>query len=178
MLVVLGGLPASGKTTLARLLATRTGAVHVRVDTIEQALVRAGVARHPVGPAGYVVGYALAEDHLRQGLTVVAESVNPLAVTRDAWRDCAVRAGVRCVEVEVVCSDADEHRRRVHSRTVDVPGLPVPGWEQIAGREYEAWERDHVIVDTAGRTPEESAASLLEAIRTAGVRHGAEGNLS
>lgn len=72
MLVVLGGLPATGRTTLARLLVGRTGAVHLRVDTIEQALVRSGLARHPVGPAGYVVGYALAEQHLRQGLSVVA----------------------------------------------------------------------------------------------------------
>ncbi len=27
---------------------------------------------------GYVVGYALAEEQLRQGHTVIAESVNPL----------------------------------------------------------------------------------------------------
>ena len=90
MLVVIGGLPATGKTTLARLLAAETGAVHLRVDTIEQALVRSGLARHPVGPAGYAVGYALAEEQLRQGLTVIAESVNPLGVTRDAWRDTAL----------------------------------------------------------------------------------------
>lgn len=99
----MGGLPGTGKTTLARLLAARIGAVHLRVDTIEQAIVRSGVARHPVGPVGYVVGYALAGQHLRQGLTVIAESVNPLSVTRDAWRGTAVRAGGRVVEVEVVC---------------------------------------------------------------------------
>ncbi|MDQ1023172.1 putative kinase [Streptomyces umbrinus] len=69
MLIVIGGLPATGKTTLARLLAADIGAVHLRVDTIEQALVRSGLTGHPVGPAGYVVGYALAEEHLRQGLT-------------------------------------------------------------------------------------------------------------
>ncbi|MFI9824031.1 hypothetical protein ACIHFC_26730 [Streptomyces sp. NPDC052013] len=33
---------------------------------------------------GYVVGYALAEEHLRQGLAVIAEPANPPAVTRDA----------------------------------------------------------------------------------------------
>lgn len=44
MLIVMGGLPGTGKTTLARLLAARIGAVHLRVDTIEQAIVRSGVA--------------------------------------------------------------------------------------------------------------------------------------
>ncbi|MGW0834647.1 AAA family ATPase [Streptomyces prunicolor] len=164
MLISIGGLPATGKTTLARLLAARIGAVHLRVDTIEQAIVRSGVARHPVGPVGYLVGYALAEEHLRQGLTVLAESVNPLTVTRDAWRDTAVRAGVPAVEIEIVCSDPDEHRRRVASRSVDIPDLPLPDWEQVVGREYEPWNRDRIVVDTAGQGPEDSLASLLEAL--------------
>src|SRR5690349_14179770 len=161
MLVVIGGLPATGKTTLARLLAARTGAVHLRVDTIEQALVRSGLARHPVGPAGYVVGYALAEEHLRQGLTVIAESVNPLAVTRDAWREAGVRAGVAVAEVEVVCSDPAEHRHRVTSRSIDIPGLRPPEWEEVVEREYEPWERERVLVDTAGQAPEQSLDALL-----------------
>lgn len=135
VLVVIGGLPGTGKTTLSRLLAARIGAVHLRVDTIEQALVRSGLARHPVGPAGYVVGYALAEEHLRQGLTVIAESVNPLAVTRDSWRDVGARAGVPVVEVEVICSDPAEHRQRVTSRSVDIPDLPLPDWQQVRRRD-------------------------------------------
>ncbi|WP_020116753.1 AAA family ATPase [Streptomyces canus] len=167
MLIVIGGLPATGKTTLSRLLASRTNGVHLRVDTIEQAIVRSGLARHPVGPVGYVVGYALAEEHLRQGLTVIAESVNPLAVTRDAWRDAAVRAGAPVLEVEVVCSDPDEHRRRARSRSVDIPDLPLPDWVQIAGRDYEPWNRDRLVVDTAGQEPENSLAPLIDAVLTA-----------
>ncbi|MFF4364126.1 AAA family ATPase [Streptomyces sp. NPDC001604] len=162
MLVVIGGLPATGKTALARLPAAKIGAVHVRVDTIEQALVRSGPARHPVGPAGYVVGSA--EEQLRQGLSVIAEPVNPPAVTRGARRDAAVRAGVPWVEVEVVCSDPAEQRRRVASRSVDIPGLPLPDWEEVVGRQYEPWNRERIVVDTAGTAPEESPAALVRAI--------------
>ncbi|MEU6773507.1 AAA family ATPase [Streptomyces sp. NPDC046759] len=43
----MGGLPGTGKTTHARLLAARIGAVHLRVDTIEQAIVRSGAAPAP-----------------------------------------------------------------------------------------------------------------------------------
>ncbi|OIJ99840.1 AAA family ATPase [Streptomyces monashensis] len=164
MLIVMGGLPGTGKTTLARLLAARIGAVHLRIDTIEQAIVRSGVTRHPVGPVGYAVGYALAGDHLRQGLTVIAESVNPLGVTRDAWRDTAVGAGVRVTEVEVVCSDPAEHRRRVTSRSADIPGLPLPDWPQVVDREYEPWARVRVVVDTAGQSPQQSLALLLRGL--------------
>ena len=37
-LYIFAGLPASGKTTLAQLLAVELKAVHLRIDTIEQAL--------------------------------------------------------------------------------------------------------------------------------------------
>ena len=62
------------------------------------------------------MAYAVAADNLALGRTVIADCVNPWPLTREAWRAVAGRAGVRVVEVEVVCSDVDEHRRRVESR--------------------------------------------------------------
>lgn len=151
MLIVIGGLPATGKTTL-------------RVDTIEQAIVRSGLAHHPVGPVGYVVGYALAKEYLHQGLTVIAESVNPLAVTRDSWRDVETKAAVAVAEVEVICSAPAEHRRRVTSRSVDIPDLPLPDWQQILDRDYASWDREHIVIDTAEQDPQESLAVLLHSL--------------
>jgi len=164
MLVIICGLPATGKTTLARALARQAGAVHLRVDTIEQAIVRSGLAAQPLGPAGYAVAYALAEDHLRQGLTVVAESVNPVAVTRDAWRDVAVRAGTPAVEAEITCSDTAEHRHRAEHRTVDIPDLVLPSWDDIVRRDYEPWHREHVVIDTAGRDVAACVTELRRAL--------------
>jgi predicted kinase len=164
-LVILSGLPASGKTTVGRALARELGAVHLRVDTIEQAIVRAGTARHPVGVVGYAVAYALAGDHLRQGLSVVAESVNPLAVTRRAWREVARTAGVAYLDVEVVCSDPAEHERRATTRVVDIPDLPLPTWADIEAREYEPWTEQRCVVDTARLGVAESVALVLGRLR-------------
>jgi predicted kinase len=162
MLIIACGLPATGKTTLSRLLARELGAVQLRIDTIEQAIVRSGVAGRPLGAVGYVVAHALAADQLRQGLAVVAECVNPLAVTRDGWRDLAAELGVPFVEVEVVCSDQAEHRRRVAERTVDIPDLPLPSWEDIVSRRYDAWDREHIVVDTAHRTVEQCVREVRQ----------------
>lgn len=163
-LIALSGLPGTGKSTLAAGLAQRLRGVWVRIDTIEQAIRDSDVLAGEVGPAGYIVGYGIAETNLRLGHVVVADSVNPLAITRDAWRDVARRAGARLVEVEVVCSDPAEHRRRVETRTINVAGLVGPTWAEVIGRERDAWSRTPVTVDTAGRSIEACLDELLAAI--------------
>ena len=163
MLVSFSGLPATGKTTLARAVAVRLPAVHLRIDTIEQASVDAGADAHPVGPIGYYVARALAADHLRQGLAVVADCVNPLPVTRDMWRDVAQRAGVTLVEVEVLCSDRRLHQQRVRDRRSDIPGLPLPTWQELAQISYAPWDRDRLTIDTADLALDEAVDAILVA---------------
>lgn len=162
-LIVLGGLPGVGKSTLARALATAVNAVWLRIDTIEQAL-RAGGAGVDVGEAGYQVAYRLAADNLRRGHTVIADSVNPLRITRDAWRAVASSLDLPVLDVEVVCSDPAEHRRRVETRRSDIPGLELPTWAQVQHRHYERRD-DAYVVDTAGRPVEASVAELLAQLR-------------
>ncbi|GLR00009.1 adenylyl-sulfate kinase [Dyella mobilis] len=149
MLIALAGLPGTGKTCVARDAACRFGALHLRIDSIEQALLRTGMTGESVGAKGYAVAYALAEDNLRLGRIVIADSVNPLAVTREAWRATAARAGVPVVEVEVVCSDRQEHRRRIESRVADIAGCVLPTWQDVLDRHYEAWEGERTVIDTA-----------------------------
>jgi predicted kinase len=161
MLIVFGGLPGTGKTTVAKGLAQKLDAVYLRVDTIEQALRSSAVLKTDVGPAGYVVAYRLAEDNLRIGRVVVADSVNPLQVTRDAWLSVAEHASTKVAEVEVICSDAVEHRRRVETRWSDIEELKLPAWQDVVDREYENWDRPHIVIDTASKTVRETVAELL-----------------
>lgn len=158
-LYIFAGLPGVGKSSLASRLARRIGAVYLRVDTIEQAILWSGGQIH--GPEGYAVAYALAAEHLRQGWRVVADTVNPLATTRRAWRAVAVEAGVSYVDIEVICTDPDQHRRQVETRIADIPGHVLPTWEAVVTRRYEAWDEAPLVVDTAGRSIEQSFADML-----------------
>jgi len=164
-LIVLSGLPGVGKSSIARELAREIGATYLRIDSIEQALRDSGALIQPMKDAGYRAAYSMAEDNLRLGCSVVADCVNPVSITRNAWREVAARAEVRIIEIEIRCSDAAEHRRRVESRTVDVPGLVAPTWEEVSAREYHSWDRDHLEIDTASETLEEILRSIRQILQ-------------
>lgn len=154
-LIVFSGLPGTGKSLFARGLAQKIGAAWLRVDSVEQAIRESGVVPGTLDDAGYRVLYALAYDNLRLGRGVISDSVNPWKLTRNVWRDVGLRAEAKVVEVEVVCSDIEEHRRRVQTRTSDVPGLILPDWQAVMERDYHPWDRDRVVVDTARRSQAE-----------------------
>ncbi len=160
MLIILGGLPGTGKTTIACALAQRLQAVHVRVDTIEQALRSCDVLKADVGPAGYFAAYGVVEDNLRVGRIVIADSVNSLKIIRDAWRAIGKAASVGVAEVEVVCSDKTEHRRRVETRTADINGHRLPTWQDVVDGDYEKWDRERIVVDTTLKSVDGAVADL------------------
>jgi predicted kinase len=161
MLVVLSGLPGVGKSTIACALARAIGAVHLRIDSIEHALRNAGLR---VEGEGYAVAYAVAEDNLRIGRIVVADSVNPWPLTRREWRAAADRAGVVSFDVEIVCSDPIEHRRRVESRVADLAGHRLPTWSEVTARDYRAWDEERLVIDTARLDLGESVRTIVAAL--------------
>lgn len=163
MLIVLSGLPGTGKTTIARLLARRLPAVHVRVDTIEQALLRAGFTA-PLGPEGYVVAYAVAADNLRLGHRVIADCVNAAQVSRQAWEKVAVECQVGYLPVHLVCSDADEHRRRVSQRRADIEGHVLPSWEQVSASRFDPPASGVLSIDTCACSAEAAVERVMRGL--------------
>lgn len=159
MLIVFSGLPGSGKTTIARTLAPHLGATYLRIDSIEQGLRDAGLAE--VGKAGYQIALQLAEANLALGNPVLADCVNPVAESRQAWSDLAQRLGVLLLDVEVICSDHREHRRRVETRQVDVPGLQAPSWQSVLDHDYQAWAESPLRLDSASLSPQQAVALIL-----------------
>lgn len=163
-LFIFAGLPGSGKTTLARQLARRLNAVHLRIDTIEQGL--RDLCNVTVEGEGYRLAYRIAADNLQLGTDVVADSCNPIELTRREWEDVATANGATFTNIEVTCSDIEEHRRRVESRVSDVPGLTLPTWDEVEKRECHDWSCDRIIIDTSDRSVDACFDWLLDQLDT------------
>jgi predicted kinase len=150
------------------LLAAELKAAHLRMDAIETAVIRSGLAAPPLGAVGYFVAHEVAASCLLAGAPVVVDAVSPVAEARAGWIALAASASVALRVIEVVVTDPVEHRRRVESRESDLDGLLVPTWEQVTSLAYEPWdeERDgpRLLVDNDG-PPEEALARVRVHLR-------------
>ncbi len=164
MLIALAGLPGSGKSTLARRLGRALGMPVLSVDPIEAALFRAGIERSDrTGLAAYLVVEALAARQLEMGLSPIVDASNYVEPARAMWRDLALRHGVALRWIETVVSDEAEHRRRLASRGVDIPGFYSVGWADVIRRreETDPWHDERLVVDMS-----QGAEAALERVQS------------
>ncbi len=163
-LIAFAGLPGTGKSTIARLLAREIGAAYLRVDAIEGAL-RSRDPGRAIGPEGYDIAASLAVSNLEIGRHAIVDCVNPWKLTRDGFRQAARRAHAEFLGVEIVCADAGLHRERLESRTNDLPGVPKLDWAQVVARDYRPWEDADIRIDTSLSTAQEAAQTLASRMR-------------
>ncbi|CAM4005239.1 AAA family ATPase [Pseudoalteromonas byunsanensis] len=144
---------------MARYLASEIGAVYLRIDTLEQTIKNIGFDVNC--DEGYQVTFALAADNLKNGVSVVADSINPVDESRRAWCDVASKAHSAYKEIEVFCSNQSEQRARIETRKSDIPHLRLPDWQSVLDRDYQPWITAQYRIDTANQTPVQSKAQLL-----------------
>ena len=151
MLVIMSGAPGVGKSAIADELGRRLRAPVISVDLIEAAIVRSGIAKSfETGLAAYNVGAALAESHLRLGLSVIADAANYLEVGRDIWRSAATKTRATLEAIEVVCTDEAIHRRRLDERHRGLEPLVEPTWTDVLRwrAEFEPWTQERLVLDS------------------------------
>lgn len=162
MLIVMAGLPGSGKSTIAEAAARVLGCAVVSVDPIEAALWTAGIDRtQPTGLAAYVAAEAVAQTQLTLGHTVIVDAVNDASAARQQWTDLAARADVGILFVEVFTTDPAEHRRRLETRERGFPDFPEPTWESIQSRRhaFDGWDAPRLRLDS--REPVQANARAI-----------------
>jgi predicted kinase len=147
VLIVISGLPATGKTTLAAALARRIQATHLSVDTVEDALLDAGLEQGwTTGVAAYEAVRAAAEQNLELGATVVVDAVNDSDAARQTWRDAAETTGATVLFVLLRPPPPADHQARLRARGRKLRLVHEPTWEEVVERAqiYEEWSGDPI----------------------------------
>ena len=167
MLIVLSGLPGTGKSAIAEGLARAFAIPVLSVDRIESAIIRAGLPRGvETGYAAYMVAETVADATLHLGLGCVIDAANYVEPGRDLWRRLAARAGSTMKVIVCTLPDEDTHRARLNARDRDL-ARGEPTWDDVETQraEWTPWEEQHLVLDST-RPIETNLAEALRYVRS------------
>lgn len=168
-LIVISGLPGVGKTSVAEIVAARTGSVHLSIDAVEESILACGLpAGWQVGVAAYEVTRAMAEQNLLLGHDVIVDAVNDSENGRETWRTAAERTRAQVEFVHLVISDVQEHERRLSGRDRGLRHVGEPTWRDVQRRraDYAAWSDEVLELDAADRAADDIATALSARLGT------------
>lgn len=172
VLVMLCGLPGTGKSTLARELAQRLPAVRIESDRIRRKLFASPVYTAEESQRVHIVCHILIGWYLRHYYHVVYDATNLYEYHRHMVYRLAERSGARLVVAEVTASDQVIRARLAHRRQDD-PAIRDPqdyseaDWEVYLHmrRRAEPIQHEHVTLDTSDGDLERAVEQVLEVVR-------------
>lgn len=162
-LVVMTGLPCSGKSTIAYGLAAATKWPVFSVDPIESAMRNEGVDEDAAGWAAYAVAERLAEEQRGVGLSAIVDGCNVDQELRDGWRALTARTGARLDVIECRTEEA-LHRARVAGRIRGLAHFAEVTWERVEDvrAQYRPWEIERLRLDTGSDAPDALIARAVD----------------
>ncbi|MFI5693129.1 AAA family ATPase [Kribbella sp. NPDC051586] len=151
-IIAFTGLPGTGKSTLAEALATETGVPAFAGDWLLGALRPHGVLRGLERPVFLDMYYDLLGTLIKRQLMLGQSAIVDCLVNEEIaarWDELAAEYDGRLRLVECVCSDEEEHRRRVEGRCRGIPGWHEVGWDHVERMrsEYPRLARERLTVD-------------------------------
>ena len=172
LLVLVTGLPGTGKSTMADVAAAEVGAPVLAHDwamsglrpypELQEALDAMGLRGHR--GVGWSILWALARSQLRRGQRVVLDGV-ARAPDVAGCRTVAQEEGAPSFVVMTQCPDPELHRRRIEGRQRGIPGWYELDWDHVARArvEWEALADVDVALDAA-TTVAQNAVLLRHAL--------------
>ncbi len=167
LLVLVTGLPGTGKSTMADAAGIQLGAPVLGHDwamsgmrsypEVQEALDAMGLRGHR--GVGWSILWALARSQLRRKQPVVLDGV-ARALEVAGTRALAQEEGARSFVVLTECADADLHRSRIEGRQRGIPGWYELDWEHVARAraEWESLEDVDVVLEAAAPVAENAVA--------------------
>ncbi|MCK4555819.1 MAG: AAA family ATPase, partial [Candidatus Aenigmarchaeota archaeon] len=151
MLIIFSGLPATGKTTLARKVAEKTGAIILRTDVIRKEMFTEPKYIEEEKEQVYNEMFSRAEKFLIKGQVVILDANFYLQSLRDRAGDVARQSGKKFFIVECIL-DEEKVLERMKERPAKQDASDANSIE-IYHRIKKLWEpirEPHIVIDASG----------------------------
>ncbi|MEE8358331.1 MAG: AAA family ATPase [Candidatus Hydrothermarchaeales archaeon] len=165
MLVLICGLPATGKSNLTRSLARKMKAQILNTDIVRKELFEKPAYSDEEKELVYDVTFLIARYLLTNRRNVIIDGTFYKKRLRDRMREIARDVGTRFKIVECVCPE-DVIRKRMARRAerkVTLSDADLEVYEKIKA-EFEPIEEDHIVVHT-DRYYKENLEYMLKKLR-------------
>jgi len=166
-LIIFSGLPGTGKTTLARLLALQLRVPLVRLDDLFDIIPEHMLAHaNPFWEDLMQIVLRLAEAQLTLGLNVIIDAVF-MGDDRRLAHEIARRHHAAYCPIHTFVSDEQLWCARVIARRANAPPQDSPAtWEQIQEqrKEFQTWQPGSALFVDAVNSVEDNLAQILRFI--------------
>lgn len=152
MIIVVCGLPGTGKTTIAKALSQRIGAILLRTDVIRKELLAENTYTEKERDSVYERMLVTADEKLQNGEGCVLDGTFYKKSLRDKARRIAEKNKSDFLIVECMLHE-DLVKKRITSRKNDASEADF-GVYQKAKKNFEPIREKHIIIDTSKDTKE------------------------
>lgn len=165
-LIVVAGLPGTGKSALAEAIGRELWYPVFAKDWLEATLLRCNLipinAEKSLGFAGYELLTVLAERQLSLEQSVIMDSVVSTESIRTCWRDLASKYSADLRVIECICSNEAVHRERLNHRQRRIPGWQELEWPDVerVRSYYAAWRGERLVLDAINPFDENLSSAL------------------
>jgi predicted kinase len=162
-LIVMRGYPGTGKSTIARAISAALHAPLIDRDILRQKAVDIFGNLPHVGRFSYELMFALTEEQLSLGLSVVVDTPLTYRTTYEQAKELAQTFHAPMLVVHCQCSP-EVQKRRLEGRVGKVSEFQITSWEEWMQWKprFEDFDDEGCIIDTSNPLDD----SLAKVIRT------------